>query len=257
MRIKIIFEHSRDVIIPWDYQYAVQSWIYKILDHANPELAAKLHDHGYAYEGKHFKLFCFGPWQCYYKPLGQAGMKLLENISNLSIGFLLPEVLTEFVRGLFKDQAYTFYFKGFDPMPIRMVSVQRLSEQEIPEESRDYRLLTGARISIKDESKKHPQYIGPGHQDYIDHLKLNTIRKFNASVLVDQSKQHQFSVDFNITSPFKTQKVNIPKGDKLTEMIGYKYAFTLKAPQYIHDTLLYAGLGEECSMGLGWVEISA
>lgn len=254
MRIKITFQHEQGKVIPWDYQYAIQAWIYKILERANPELAAQLHDSGYKFEGKHFKLFCLGQWQCHYKPLGQAGIKLLNNASDLPIGFMLPEVLSEFITGLFKDQSHTFSFKGFEPVPIQVISAQLLPDAQSDQEYRHYMLITGARISIYDASKRYAQYIGPDHHNYIEQVIWNIKRKFNASPISDPNLQYEYDVKMDITSPYKTQKINIPKGDRPTEMIGYKYAFSLLAPKFIHDTLLYAGLGEECSMGMGWVE---
>ena len=113
MRLKITFQHESGVFLPYDYQYAIQEWIYRTLASADTELAMRLHDIGYPYDGKSFKLFSFGQWTGFpYVRKKDEGMWLNTTHSELKISFVLPEQLSTFVSGLFKDQRHTFFFKG-------------------------------------------------------------------------------------------------------------------------------------------------
>lgn len=61
MRLKINFSLSgKRQHLPFNYQYPVSSWIYKVLSKADKEFATILHELGYKIEnGKTFKLFTF------------------------------------------------------------------------------------------------------------------------------------------------------------------------------------------------------
>ena len=108
MRLKITFRHSANAIVPWDYQYAIQQWIYQTISKADDTMATVLHDHGFVYGGKSFKLFSFGPWRSYpYTPISDKGMKFSSPSSEIEVSFLLPSVLTTFVAGLFQEQQHT------------------------------------------------------------------------------------------------------------------------------------------------------
>jgi CRISPR-associated endoribonuclease Cas6 len=255
MRLKITFQHDQGILLPWDYQYAVQQWVYKILEAADRDLATHLHDIGYVYEGKSFKLFNFGPWTCFpYKPNGNKGIWFNNPNSSLSVSFLLPEQLSTFVSGLFKDQSHTFYFKGKISIPISTVQIELLPEPTFVNGLVRYQLVTGARISVHKPDHAHAQYIGPEHEDYDYYFVQNLVNKHRSSLLYKGEADKEYTISMQVFEPIKTQKINVPKDGKVIEMKGYKFGFELNAPAEIHRTLYYAGAGEECSLGMGWVE---
>jgi CRISPR-associated endoribonuclease Cas6 len=253
MRIKIKFTQKSMVLIPWDYQYAIQAWIYKVIDNADSDLAILLHDHGYKYAGKSFKLFSFGQWEAPYEVESKVGMRLKTDHSTLTIGFLLPDVLKSFISGLFIDQSHTFFFKGLDPVEVYCYEVTILQPLDTFSDTKSYELTTGARISLKTENNKYPQYIGPEHPEYITQVVKNLVNKYQAS-LTQENQVNLEMIQMEVIRIGKTQTFNISKDKNLIQMKGYKYTFNLTAPEEIHNTLYYAGLGEECSLGLGWVE---
>ena len=59
----------------------------------------------------------------------------------------------------------------------------------------------------------------------------------------------------SIHSEPMSHKYNIRNDEHIIEMKAYSFRFSLDAPQIWHKTLYYAGAGEECSLGLGWVEL--
>lgn len=248
-------EHQAGIIIPWDYQYAIQQWIYQTISKADDVLATLLHDHGYTYEGKTFKLFSFGPWSSYpYDKIKNVGIKFNTSTSFIEISFLLPNVLSTFVSGLFQDQKHTFYFKGNITIPVVTSQIEILAEPSFNDGSISYKIITGARISASQEGKEYPQYKGPAHDDYDVLFIQNLVNKHRSSLLYKGEQNKEYIIGMQIFDPVKTQKVNVPKDGNVIEMIGYKFGFELTAPAEIHKTLYYAGAGEECSVGMGWVE---
>ncbi len=255
MRIKVTFQHESGILVPWDYQYAVQQWVYKILAAADKDLATHLHNIGYVYEGKSFKLFNFGPWTCFpFKPNSNKGMWFNNPNSSLNVSFLLPEQLSTFVSGLFKDQSHTFFFKDKISIPVSIVQIELLPEPIFVDGSVTYELMTGCRISVHEVGHAHAQYIGPEHEDYHYFFIQNLVNKHRSSLLYKGEGNKEYTIGMQVFDPVKSQKVNVPKDGKVVEMIGYKYPFELNAPADIHRTLYYAGAGEECSVGMGWVE---
>jgi CRISPR-associated endoribonuclease Cas6 len=56
MRIKVTFGCTEDIILPVDYNYYIQSFIYKNI---SEDMAEFLHSNGYHAKGRSFKLFTF------------------------------------------------------------------------------------------------------------------------------------------------------------------------------------------------------
>jgi len=76
------------------------SAIYRILQNADAEYSAFLHERGY---GKGFKLFTFSDIKCPFKIDGDR-LILLSNKIEIIIGFHLPKAAETFIRGLFLSQ---------------------------------------------------------------------------------------------------------------------------------------------------------
>jgi hypothetical protein len=141
MRLKITLHHAENVLLPWDYQYAVQSWIYHTLSQADEELTTRLHDIGFPYEKKRFKLFGFGQWVSLpYLKKGENGMLLQSGNSEIQVSFLLPELLSTFISGLFKDSLYTFYFPNKNSIATEVIGVEILPTPDFSQNNITYQL---------------------------------------------------------------------------------------------------------------------
>ncbi|MBD0280088.1 MAG: CRISPR-associated endoribonuclease Cas6, partial [Flavisolibacter sp.] len=60
MRLKLtLHTNEKGALLPFNYQYPLSAAIYKIIQTADHEFAAFLHDQGYGEGHKSFKLFTF------------------------------------------------------------------------------------------------------------------------------------------------------------------------------------------------------
>ncbi|MBP7643220.1 MAG: hypothetical protein KA767_07765 [Saprospiraceae bacterium] len=253
MRISIKLAHNKGIILPFDYQYAVQAWIYKVLSQSDAELASQLHDHGYPLFGKTFKLFCFSPWNAInYKIISGSGLQLLESFSELQVSFLIPEVMQSFVMGLFAGQSHRFFFKNAPSFDVVTNHIEIIQEPKWIDGPQDYLLRSGARISKQIDGKKYAQYQSPLDEGYTDQFIQNLRNKILATGV---TLPNYIRPNIQFLSEPRSYKYNIPKEERMIEMKTYSFKFNLDAPQIWHRTLYYAGAGEECSLGLGWVEI--
>lgn len=257
MRIQITFNHNKGVFIPYDYQYAVQSWLYHLIHLGNKSLAEKLHDEGFQFEGKTFKLFGFSPWNLYpYENIQGKGFKTKEDKTSLEVSFLLPGVLKTFIMGLFQDKGYAFFFPDQSSVKIHCNNIILQQEPNFYDGILQYRLVSGARISLNCPDQKYPLYIGPDHTEYSTRFIKNLINKYESMPDLEQKRTvNPKECHFECTSSFKTKKYNVLKDGNLIESKTWLYDFNLNAPAEIHRTLYFAGAGEEGSLGLGWVKI--
>ena len=105
MRIKLTLERvSDDNILPLNYQYMISAWVYKIFFHADPKFSQWLHNQGYSYEKKQFKMFTFSPIFVKKKKIIQDQMVVFSPQVFLELRFFLPEQVQHFVQGLFQNQ---------------------------------------------------------------------------------------------------------------------------------------------------------
>lgn len=257
MRLNIKLHHAPNILVPFDYQYAIQEWIYRTLSRHDHDLATKLHDVGYTLGGKQFKLFSFGRWQSFPYKQELNGYRFTNNHSEITISFLLPEILESFVTGCFLNSQHTFHFKHGIKIPISTSEIVLAEPPHFVDGTMHYRLITGARISLPPlEKGKHQQYISPNDtSDYGERLVRNLMHKLQASNQVLSAEQSKHIIQFILQSDIRSQKINVPKNGDTIESIVYKYDFALDAPAPIHRTLYYAGAGEENTLGMGWVEI--
>lgn len=258
MRLKVHFQHQAESLIPFDYQYAVQQWIYKMINRANVAFANELHNHGFVIDGKSFKLFAFSQWKCqFYALIKDKGLLMKANHSEIVLSFAIPKALESFVAGLFMQQVHTFYFKHYLPVHITVNQVEILQSPDFKDGLNSYVLETGARISLYTGHDSHPKYLSPEDDKYeskfIQNLK-NKAKVFS-QVLGNNDSFEEAPISFKVKTKPKSQKFNVPKDNHLIESIAYRYDFELNAPAFIHNTLYNAGAGEECSLGMGWVEI--
>lgn len=100
MRLLLTLNSEKKQIIPINYQYPLSSAIYKILQNADAEYSAFLHEKGY---GKGFKLFTFSDIKCPFQINGDR-LILLSNKIELIVCFHLPKAAETFIKGLFMSQ---------------------------------------------------------------------------------------------------------------------------------------------------------
>jgi len=110
MRIKISFElpGSRQVL-PLNYQYPLSAWIYKVLQTNDSKFSDFLHEIGFRLENqKAFKLFTFSNFQIpaggWWILKGTDRMEIFSSEASLIVSIMIPEVMENFVAGLFNNQ---------------------------------------------------------------------------------------------------------------------------------------------------------
>ena len=250
MRLKLTLNHSPNQVLPINYQYLVSSWIYHTLGNADQAFAKKLHDNGYDFRGKKYKLFTFGPLipKWYQVDKKRATITLSKSPTTIELSFFIDDALQHFVIGLFKDQQFQLTsgrFKAdFEVSGIEMLPAPTF------ENTMRFQLVTPLCVSKNIADKKHAHYTSPDEDGYVELLLRNLLRKQNALTpqLVGESADAlalDFPYDFKLLSkPYS--KLFTVKG---IELRGYLFDFEITATKELLELGYFAGFGDKNSSG--------
>ena len=257
MRLRLTLNHQPNQVLPINYQYLISSWIYRTLGNANSEYASRLHNHGYDFGGKKYKLFTFSPLRPKWFDVDKrkATFTLAKSPTVLELSFHIDEAVQHFVMGLFKDQRFELssgnFLARFEVAGIEMLPPPMF------EDTMRFRLQTPLCISQNNEDREHATYLSPQADSYVNLLLKNLLRKqcaltpagdseFEAVTTVD------FPHDFKILSQPRSKLISI----KGTQIRGYLFDFELMAPKELIQVGYFGGMGEKnSSLGFGMVKI--
>jgi len=256
MRFELTLNRTtRQRMLPMDYQYYISAWIYKVLKQADPDFAQFLHEKGYGQsETKLYKLFCYSRLN-FGRPKLWKEKKLFEisaHAIKLQISFDVNEAATNFIKGLFMQQAFYLGDK-FNGIDFKVTSVNVLPEPEF-KETMHYRLQTPWVVSYKTSDDKHPQYLSPDDERFAKLAEKHILEKFNNTTR--ESTLLPGSIFTENTSHFKRAGYLLKPGTKEeSRVIGNLFNFKLIAPVDVHKMIWNAGVSEKSSCGFGWVEM--
>jgi len=104
MRLKLSLSTS-DKLMPVNYYYYLSSAIYNLLQFGSPQFASFLHDIGFKFNGKPYKLFCFSLRFNNFLISGNR-IKLLSNNAFLYISSpLVDQFITNIILGSFENNS--------------------------------------------------------------------------------------------------------------------------------------------------------
>ena len=219
------------------YNALVQGAIYANI---NPVLATLLHDHGFPFKGRTFKLFS------YSKIIG----KYIFNKERSRIVF--PEgaslVVTSPVDEICRAMAGLILKDGFR-IGSQEIAVKAIDTEEhiIKSESIELELLSPVVVYstfTKPDGGKYTCYFQPGEKEFV-RLILENLRK-------------KYSACYNTPPPegeFTVRLLNKPRQNliiyKSTIVKGYTCKLILSGPRELLQIALDAGLGSKNSQGFG------
>jgi len=261
MRIQLTLQHLPETKVDFNYQYQVSSWIYKTLAQADGDFAEWLHQQGYVYGKRAYRLFTFGKLHPRRYSIDQKNrmLVLLENTSTLTLSFYVPETMQHFVTGLFEQQRFRLgslrYAVDFE------VQMVRILPPPLFKETMRYRCESPMLISKQVEGNPYPQYLAPDAPDYASLLLQNLLRKWRAWQKVT-ALSNETPLEESLPSgvPFGFSLLSTPRSKllrvKKTELRGYEFSFELTAPIELHEIGYYAGFGEKnAAAGMGMVQV--
>jgi len=244
MRIKITFEeiNGKKIIFPVHYNYLIQSFIYKNI---SKELSDFLHDKGFIYGKRKFKMFVFS--RIFSKNLKISGEKIeFDKNIYFFLSSPLKEFISQFAEGLLKKSEFEIQKNNLILKEIFVMPVPKISKII------KIKMLSPVTVysTLYKDKKKKTYYYSPFEKEFNLLLKENLIKKYEAFY----KKKIEF--DFEI-KPLKVnknfEKIIIYKGTVIKGWLG-KYEIKSDNEEIIKFSY-DVGLGSKNSQGFGMFEI--
>jgi CRISPR-associated endoribonuclease Cas6 len=263
VRIKITAISERPSFFPYNYQYALHSAIYSLINESSTEYSKFLHDDGYLTEGinKKFKFFTFSKLKFSPNKRNRAGFDGVKKIQ-LLFTTSIDENLKHLILGVFSNRKIKLMLNG-ESCIFNIGNVDILPEPIFNNQERFVCLspIAVSTIRVNENGKKEQHFLNymiPEERDhFVNNLKTNLINKYETI-----NKTKYIDIDLPFKFVFDNDYLTRRKG-KISKLIEFKNAIKIKAmeapfsietdPKLIK--LAYeCGWGEKNSAGFGCVD---
>lgn len=236
------FNAEREFLLPLSYHEILQGFIYKNLEKG---LAERIHQIGFPFEKRHFKLFTFS------RLMGKArvnkGQISFSSPFKLVISSPLKDLLQSLAENLLKSQEVRL---GDNKLFLESISVNFAPKMGEAVSIKMLSPVTVYSTLITPEGRKKTYYYNPKEKEFAELIRQNIIKKYIAFYGRSPSSQ-----DFDI-EPLRVrredEKLITYKGFIIKGWMGrYRLCGAQELLQFAYD----AGLGAKNSQGFGCFEV--
>lgn len=273
MRIKLHLKPVRDKqALIFNYQYAIQAWIYGLLARSDKDYSQFLHDEGYLIgdSKKSFKHFTFSSLQLgRTKPIqkGDKHIELSLDTIFLTLSFCIDSAAKAFMIGLFQSQELSLFNQDYkaDFIVERVESLQMPALHFNHSQTVTKIFEVDSPMVLAEEKNGITEYISPIDSRYERLFSINLWDKYRS---LETTKS--FDLDPNlIQSIIQWKLVSNPenikrkglivkegKGKQQIKIIGFEnIRFEVTAPENVLAVGYLGGFGKYCAMGCGFTNI--
>jgi CRISPR-associated endoribonuclease Cas6 len=257
MRFKLLLNIHQNVFgnaLPLSYQYELSAYIYHTLAKGNADYAEWLHQNGFRYEEKPFRLFTFSNLLIPQISIDKEHGRLLLNsdTATLIISFLPERSTEEFVKGVFAEQVFTLG----DKVSKVQFTVQQVEVLPTPDFNGELRgeTLSPLCLSTKnDEGKIH--YFSAADPEAGGAIVNNLINKYAAFYGTPYSGSMDF--EWETLSEPRSKLITIKSGSaQQTKIKASLCRFRFKADNELLKIAYETGIGEKGSQGFGCITVN-
>ncbi len=242
MRLRVLLSTPEPVTIPWDYRSALTGAVYEILAEADPQFSTWLHEQGFRWGKRAYRLFVYSDLMpIHYQPTPK-GLAEVQRIY-WYIGSPDPRFVEKFVLGLErKERQFRLY-----NIPVQVVEL--LCTETPPfKPGQAFRTISPVAVSIGDpQQSKHPIYLEPKDPRFEETLGSNLIAKWEA---FHQRPWEGEAVRFQILKPRQKLVRTFH-----TAVRAWHLTARIWAPEDLIRFAYDAGLGIKNSQGFGMLEV--
>lgn len=244
MRLRLLVETREPITLPWDYRTHMTKAIYAILKAGDRDYSAWLHDHGFRWQKRVYRLFVYSDLAPTHWNLSSQGLSDVQWMI-WQIGSPDQRFLDAFKAGL---EARCGQLELFDTTS----EVVDMACMEAPERGSALTCHTVSPIavSVGDPNRsRHPIYLRPDQPEFVEALRHNLITKWQA---FHQREWSGGEFDLRVWNPRQ----------KLVRVFGTDVrAWHLNLQMWGDEALIRfaydAGLGIKNSQGFGMIEPGA
>jgi CRISPR-associated endoribonuclease Cas6 len=251
MRVKLTFMASkRNAMLPLSYNHAVAGLIYRTIDKASEEFAARLHDEGYEADRRRFKLFTFS--RLFARRSRVIGDRLMLESPEvtLQVSSAVGDFIGHFVSGLFQSEGLDIAGSEFTLAEAETIAPPEFSERM------SFRALSPITESVRDEQNR-VRYLNL-EDDWSEVIRRNLVRKYQALYGREPSdgRLHWEWDEAYIAEAAKRNRrpsvlIEVSEGIKVR---GWLVPFTIEGSKELLELGYEAGYGKSNAMGFGMAE---
>ncbi len=244
MRVRITFQAKENITLPPNYNYMVQSLIYR---HIDKKLSNFLHEKGFLHGKRTFKLFTFSRLQ--------GKIKFLSSKRLFEINPPFSLVISSPVEGFLESLAENLLKTGLVKINGQQIYFQSINVYSTPQFNKTAKIkmlspMTMYSTLLSPDGKRKTYYYSPFEKDFSRLMEENLKKKYE----VIQHKKAD-SLEFSI-EPDRVgkgdEKIIDYKGTVIKGWMGtYKITGSPELIKIAYDT----GLGSKNSQGFGCFEV--
>jgi len=237
MRIKVVFNVKKNLILPLHYNHLIQKNIYDILD---LDYGSFLHDEGYKYLNRSFKLFTFSKLVVENKEVLKDKIIIKNGQVNLTISTIDERFIFSLIRGFIKRKKFIFKEGELDIEAVYAKKDLKFNKLVA---------LTISPVVVKKPSEDNKDdFYTIEDELFVEKIKENLLKKYYAYY----NKDYDGELMLEILDKDKTKKV--VDFYKKYPYEGYLAGFVIKGRHDIIDVAYSCGLGNKNSQGFGCIE---
>lgn len=258
MRLKLTLATEQGNLISYNYHYHLSSAIYKLLRFGSEDFSKFLHDQGYVFNGKNYKLFTFALRFDKYSNLKKAIKLESPNVYLYISSPLIDEFIKNFIIGTFESQVIDLTELNF-PIKFKIKFVETIALPRITENISLKMLSPLVLSTVREHNGKINQYfLREDDKDEINRVLTNNMRnKYKAVFNKDNEGELKLTWDEEYIKKTKriTKKITINQNGKFPiDIIGLNAPFNLRGNLDLIKLGYECGFGEKNSMGFGFAE---
>lgn len=246
MRITLTFNSNGNLIIPVQYNYIVQSMIYKNI---SPALAEFLHDRGYIWGKRQFKLFTFSRVEGRFIMRKDDKIEFIPPFC-LTVSSPVERFLRELAEGMLRND--NLNLQG-QKLALESVGVSQPLEDEDFSEEITIKMLSPvvAYNTVERDTGARTIYFSPWDEWFSELIRMNLEKKYQ---LVTGEKP--IGADIRVVPPG-------PRDERYCKVLKYKGTvikgwlgiYKLQGDKRLIKTAYEAGLGSKNSQGFGCFDV--
>ena len=250
MRIQILTDVGKGIILPINYNHLLVGVIYRFLSESNPEYADFLHDEGYLVSEKRFKLFTFSQLMAERRDITGEQIHFRSTLTWF-VSSPVEQFLSHFADTLLTAGRLSI---GSHQLKIMDVTIPRgpriQSEMEL-------RCLSPIVMSTvrQDNGQRRTHYCLPDDPDLSELIRQNLLRKYEA---IHGRTPENDSLSFRFDDRYIRRKQG--RVTRLVDFKGIKIRgilcpFRVSGSVALIQTGYECGFGDKNSAGFGMVEV--
>ncbi|MFD3157033.1 CRISPR-associated endoribonuclease Cas6 [Haloimpatiens sp. FM7330] len=245
MRVKIDLKLQEPIQLPIQYNHILQALILKML--GNEEYQTFLHDEGYGFKKRNYKLYTFSRLQ--------GKFKILKDINKIMFFDRASLLISSYDEKFFKLVVNNSIHKDSLQILGKDIEINNIEASFFNVKDNELKVYTKSPITVystfKIDEKNKTYYYSPYEKEFSEMIRKNLINKYIA-FHGKEPEDTDFSIEISKRRKPK-ESVIVYKGIVIKAWNG---EFILKGSTELLNLAYKAGIGSKNSQGFGCLELA-